>query len=37
MSWGTHATVIAPTELRERIFNITETLWQRYQRDAGSK
>ena len=30
LSWGTRATVIRPAELRERIFNITETLWQRY-------
>lgn len=30
LSWGTRATVIRPPELRERIFNITEELWQRY-------
>ena len=30
LSWGTRATVIRPAELRERIFNTTETLWQRY-------
>jgi proteasome accessory factor B len=30
LSWGTRATVIQPTELRERIFKTTEELWQRY-------
>ena len=30
LSWGTRATVIRPAELRERIFNTSETLWQRY-------
>ena len=34
LSWGTRATVIAPTDLRERIFNTTESLWQRYGCDA---
>ena len=30
LSWGTHATVIRPAELRERLFKTTEELWQRY-------
>lgn len=30
LSWGTHATVLQPVELRERMFKITEDLWQRY-------
>ncbi len=30
LSWGTHATVIRPVELRERLFKTTEELWQRY-------
>lgn len=30
LSWGTRATVLDPPELRERIFQTTETLWQRY-------
>jgi predicted DNA-binding transcriptional regulator YafY len=30
LSWGTHATVVGPVELRERLFKTTEALWQRY-------
>jgi len=30
LSWGTHATVLSPNELRMRLFNTTEELWQRY-------
>lgn len=30
LSWGTHATVIGPVELRERLRRIAEELWQRY-------
>lgn len=30
LSWGTRATVLQPTELRERLFKTTEVLWQRY-------
>lgn len=30
LSWGTHATVVRPEKLRERIFRATEELWQRY-------
>ena len=30
LSWGTHATVLGPEELRKRVFKTTEELWQRY-------
>ena len=30
LSFGTHATVVAPEELRKRVFSATEELWQRY-------
>jgi len=30
LSWGTHATVLAPAALRKRLFTTTEELWQRY-------
>src|ERR1039458_4655290 len=30
LSLGTHATVIRPEKLRERLFKATEELWQRY-------
>ena len=30
LSWGTHATVIGPPELRQRLFRTAEELWQRY-------
>jgi predicted DNA-binding transcriptional regulator YafY len=30
LSLGTHATVIRPDKLRERLFKATEELWQRY-------
>jgi len=30
LSWGTHATVVGPVELRERLFKTTEALWQQY-------
>ena len=30
LSWGVHANVIAPMELRERLLNITEQLSQQY-------
>jgi predicted DNA-binding transcriptional regulator YafY len=30
LSWGTRATVLQPTELRERLFKTAEKLWQRY-------
>ena len=30
LSFGTHATVIRPEKLRERLFKATEELWQRY-------
>jgi predicted DNA-binding transcriptional regulator YafY len=30
LSWGTRATVLQPTALRERLFKTTEELWQRY-------
>ncbi len=30
LSWDTRATVVRPQALRERILNITQTLWQRY-------
>jgi proteasome accessory factor B len=30
LSMGTHATVIRPEELRKRLFDATEELWQRY-------
>jgi predicted DNA-binding transcriptional regulator YafY len=32
LSWGTHATVVGPLELRERLANITEELVRRYRR-----
>ena len=30
LSLGTHATVIRPEKLRQRLFKATEDLWQRY-------
>jgi predicted DNA-binding transcriptional regulator YafY len=30
LSFGTHATVIRPQKLRERLSKATEELWQRY-------
>jgi predicted DNA-binding transcriptional regulator YafY len=30
LSWGTHATVVRPEKLRERLSKATEELWQRY-------
>ena len=30
LSWGTHATVIEPVVLRERLGQTAEALWQRY-------
>ena len=31
MSWGEHATVIAPEELRQRLWKIARTLVERYK------
>jgi predicted DNA-binding transcriptional regulator YafY len=28
--FGRHATVVGPDELRQRLFKVTEELWQRY-------
>ncbi len=35
LSWGTRATVLQPTALRERLFKTTEELWQRYGGPGG--
>ena len=35
LSWGDHATVIAPTELRERILNTLESMLPRYRCEAA--
>jgi predicted DNA-binding transcriptional regulator YafY len=31
LSWGTHATVVAPEEMRQRLGKTAEVLWQRYR------
>ena len=30
LSFGKHATVVGPEELKRRVFETTEELWQRY-------
>ena len=36
VSWGTHASVIEPQELRERLAKVARELWQRYAWRHGS-
>jgi proteasome accessory factor B len=36
LSWGTHATVIGPVELRQRLFKIAKELSERYSNSVGT-
>ena len=37
LSWGTHATVIGPVELRQRLFKVAKELSERYSDSVGTR